>query len=99
MDRVRVQPLERALKPAPRTGTVLPVSRTLTLLRFFLSSHSKADLPVAALRASMEALSKELSRGDRGRGMIVGALEEVDRIGRNVQDLMEFAQAPEPLPL
>ena len=47
--------------------------------------------PVAALRASVEGLSSELS-GVRPRpAAIPGALEEVELLGRNVQRLLDWA--------
>jgi K+-sensing histidine kinase KdpD len=57
------------------------------------------DLPLTALRVSLEALSRELSRHDDRRELVRGALEEMERLGRNVHDLVEFASRPAVLPL
>jgi signal transduction histidine kinase len=57
------------------------------------------DLPLAALRASMESLNQLLPMDARGQGALEGALEEVTRLGRNVQDLIQLATPPEPMPL
>lgn len=57
------------------------------------------DIPLNALRASMESLSRELSRDGDSHGIIEGALEEVERLERNVRELMEFTSVPTPMPL
>ncbi len=58
------------------------------------------NLPVSALRVSMQALEQELSRANPARPHLQGALEEVERLGRNVRDLMEYATPPrlQPMP-
>ncbi len=55
--------------------------------------------PLAALRASMESLARELPDNDPRSEHVHAALEEVLRISRGVQDLVEFAapRAIEPL--
>ncbi len=57
------------------------------------------NLPLAALRASVEALSDELSPRDVGQTLIRGVLEEVERLDRNLQDLLDFSRAPKSQPL
>ena len=53
-------------------------------------------LPIAALRASMEALSVELAQRDPRAPRLEGVLQEVALIGRNVQDLLDYTRPPEP---
>ena len=56
------------------------------------------NIPLAALRASMEALLREV--GERPlQATVNGALAEVERLGRNVQDLVDYATPVRPLPL
>lgn len=60
------------------------------------------DTPLAALRASMESLSQELGQGSRPglpRLRMDGVLREVERLGRNVRELCDFASPPTPRPL
>jgi K+-sensing histidine kinase KdpD len=57
------------------------------------------DIPLRALRASMESMSKELAREGDSASLLAGALEEVEQLGRNVRELVEFASAPRPMPL
>ena len=57
------------------------------------------DLPLSALRASMESLNRMLPADVNGNGPLEGALDEVRRLGRNVRDLMEFTSPPNPLPM
>lgn len=57
------------------------------------------NLPLSALRASMEALTQELARGGVGPLLIDGVLREVDRLGRNVQELLDYATPPVVRPL
>ncbi len=57
------------------------------------------DLPLAALRASMESLNEVLPADAKGNGPLHHALREVGALGRNVRELVEFASAPEPMPL
>jgi signal transduction histidine kinase len=60
------------------------------------------DTPLAALRATMESLTQELEM-KRGAGVpplrIDGVLREVDRLGKNVRELCDFAAPPVPRPL
>lgn len=53
-------------------------------------------LPLAALRASMESLARDLDRADPRREVLHGALAEIQRLGRDVQALADYA-APRPL--
>jgi K+-sensing histidine kinase KdpD len=57
------------------------------------------DIPLRALRASMESMSNELTREGDSAVLLSGVLEEVERLGRNVRELVEFASAPRPMPL
>lgn len=57
------------------------------------------DLPVAALRASMESLCTELAGSSVREPMLRSALEEVNRLGHNVQELVDYATPPNPRPL
>lgn len=52
--------------------------------------------PLAALRASMESLAKNLDANDPRRELLSGALAEVTRLGRDVEALASYA-APRPL--
>ncbi len=60
------------------------------------------NTPLDALRATMESLSQELQLGS-APGVrplrIDGVLREVDRLGKNVRELCEFASPPVPRPL
>ena len=47
----------------------------------------------------MEALNVSLATDAGNRGVLEGALEEVNRLGRNVRELMEYAMHPQPMPL
>jgi signal transduction histidine kinase len=47
--------------------------------------------PLAALRASMESLAKDLPANDPRAEHVQAALEEVLRLSRGVQDLVEYA--------
>ncbi len=57
------------------------------------------DLPLTALRASMEALRLELSRDGIAGRRIHGVLREVERLSENARSLLDFATLPEPRPL
>lgn len=60
------------------------------------------DTPLAALRASVESLSQEFGHGHRSaqpRQRMDGVLREVERLGRNVRELCDFASPPVPRPL
>jgi len=68
--------------------------------RFLVDALSTGlDLPLSAVRASIEALVQEFSRRESGRSIMLGVLAEVQRIGRNVQDLMDFSRPPDPRPM
>jgi K+-sensing histidine kinase KdpD len=54
------------------------------------------DLPLSALRTSIEALSHELENASR---ILPHVLAEVNRLERNVQDLIEYTTPAAPLPL
>lgn len=73
-----------------------PTPQPHPLLAHALSSA--LNLPLGALRASMETLAQELGRTERV-STLPAVLAEVDRIGRSVRDLIDYTQPPEPLPL
>ena len=56
------------------------------------------DVPLAALRAVLESLARDLGEDPRG-ACVSGALAEVSRAGRTVQDLVDFTSPPELMPL
>lgn len=58
--------------------------------------------PITALRASMEALARDLATSDPRdphARQLNRALSEVTRLGRNVGDLLDYAYPPQPCPL
>ncbi|MEM7309972.1 MAG: hypothetical protein AAF682_25075 [Planctomycetota bacterium] len=57
------------------------------------------NVPLSALRASLESLAAGLPREDPRSGTIAGALAEVSKVGRSVQDLAAYAAPPHPRPL
>ncbi|MCZ6597368.1 MAG: hypothetical protein O7B99_07015 [Planctomycetota bacterium] len=57
------------------------------------------NVPLAALRAAMEHLARDLVDDDPRSGTVIGALEEVNRMGRTVQELVEYSTPPRPMPL
>ena len=57
------------------------------------------DVPVAALRASMESLFREIAGSTVREPMVNSALAEVMRLGRNVQELVDYATPRAPSPL
>lgn len=61
--------------------------------------HQGLGLPLLALRASMESLHDELASENGGRVFLSGALREVELLGRNVQDLLDFTRMPVAMPL
>ena len=63
-----------------------------------LALRQALDLPLTALRASMESLSRLIKKQDGGALILDGAIKEVDRIERNVRELMEFASPPDSRP-
>ena len=52
------------------------------------------NLPLSALRATMESLTLELADGGVRPQRIAGVLREVDRLGKNVRELLDFAARP-----
>jgi K+-sensing histidine kinase KdpD len=56
------------------------------------------DLPLCALRASVESLRENLASDAAGRQVAANVLREVDHLGRNVRDLMDYATPPRPRP-
>jgi K+-sensing histidine kinase KdpD len=56
------------------------------------------DVQLSALRASIESLRDALSSDSAGRQVASNVLQQVDRLGRNVRDLMDFATPPRPRP-
>ena len=48
------------------------------------------DLPAAALRATMESLARDLDGDTASQRVLDGALAEVDRLLRNVEQLVEY---------
>jgi len=64
-----------------------------------LALSQALDIPLHALRVSMESLNKALSREGDSAAILSGALEEVERLERNVRELVEFASEPNPMPL
>jgi two-component system sensor kinase FixL len=60
--------------------------------------RSSLDLPLSALRASLEALARELGPDERCASLD-HALSEVSRAGEVVRDLADYATAPVPMPL
>lgn len=57
------------------------------------------DLPLTAMRASLETLRGHLERDAQVRDHFDRLLGEVDRMGRNVRDLVDYMATSEPLPL
>ena len=57
------------------------------------------ELPLSALRASLESLGRSLPEKGPQDEMLHAILGEVQRLGRNVRELMEYASAPEPMPM
>lgn len=57
------------------------------------------SVPLSALRASMESLARGLVTGDPRATLLHGALDEVVRMGRNVQALLDIALPPPLRPL
>ena len=56
-------------------------------------------IPIDALRSSMESLRNEFGNGSMGDDDLGGVLAEVNRLGRNVQDLLDYAYVPEANPI
>ena len=47
----------------------------------------------------MESLNETLPTDSKGNGPLDNALDEVNRLGRNVRELVEYASPPYPMPL
>jgi signal transduction histidine kinase len=60
--------------------------------------RASLDLPLSALRASLESLARDLGSDPRSAG-VDQALCEVSRAGRVVRDLADYAVTPVPMPL
>lgn len=87
--------MRNAATPQRASEDVLPQEGSRELATAL--SHG-LNLPLSALRASMEALSSELGELP-GQHVLTGALEEVERLGRNVRDLVDYAKVEVPAPL
>jgi K+-sensing histidine kinase KdpD len=57
------------------------------------------ELPLSALRASMEYLQHRMPEGTQNKRALHVAIQKVELICRNVHDLMELAVTPSPMPL
>jgi len=55
--------------------------------------------PLAALRTTIEFMQRDLVQGDPHEPMMTSALEEIDRLQRNVETLYQFSVAPDVAPL
>lgn len=88
-----------------RTGPIEDARETRTPLVQEDGSLSRAltqglDTPLHALRATMESLGHELLAHEPIQPLrIDGVLREVDRLGKNVRELVDFATPPVPRPL
>ena len=56
------------------------------------------DLQLSALRASIESLRDVLSSDSATRQVASNVLQQVERLGRNVRDLTDYASPPRPRP-
>ncbi|MFT5289366.1 MAG: CheY-like chemotaxis protein [Planctomycetota bacterium] len=81
-------------QPSKTASTVLDSTTTSVALERAL--HQGLNVPMCALRASMEALSRELPNHREGNVLLRGAIEEVEQIDRKVRDLVEYAVEPTP---
>jgi hypothetical protein len=52
-------------------------------------------VPIDELRSSMESLRSELGKGVTSDGAVGAVLAEVNRLGRNVQDLLDYTYQPQ----
>lgn len=84
--------LDPAAPLAPLTSETAFLSRALA---------QGLDTPLSALRASLETIGQELRSGakDIQPLRIEGVLGEFERLGRNVQELLDYATPPEVRPL
>ena len=60
---------------------------------------SGLNVPLSALRAALESLALEVDGDERQSTTVAGALQEVSKVGRAVQDLADFAAPRPPMPL
>jgi K+-sensing histidine kinase KdpD len=87
----------------------LPMNRTMSAEAEHSTTQTTPELgltmtrilknPLAALRASMESLARELPASDPRSEHVRAALDEVVRISRGVQDLVDFTAPREIKPL
>jgi len=84
--------LDQAVPLAPLSSETAFLSRALA---------QGLDTPLSALRASLETIGLELRAGVKGIQpmRIEGVLGEFERLGRNVQELLDYATLPEVRPL
>jgi signal transduction histidine kinase len=99
-------PAERRWRPPPERvaarGTAFSMSNdpSHAAVRFAEGADlSRAlaqglNLPLSALRATMESLTLELADGTVRPQRLAGVLREVDRLGKNVRELLDFAARP-----
>jgi len=77
---------------SPSAARELPAELGLTMTRILKN-------PLAALRASMESLARDLPADDPRSQHVHAALDEVMRLSRGVQDLVDYAAPRELNPL
>jgi len=92
-------PLENDRPHVHRVLPALPPALPVEGEELGLALAKGLDIPLAALRASMESLSDRLAPDLHAHGLLGGALREVERLGRNVRDLMDYVLPPAPMPL
>jgi two-component system sensor histidine kinase HydH len=93
----------------PAMNTAATESKTQSTQRRDQTHHAVVDVqgtirrdidaPLAVLRASMEALSVELGAEDPRGTILDGAVEQIVRLGRSVQALVDYAVPPALHPL
>ncbi len=83
---------DQASRQRTANRTPEPAELGLAVTRIFKT-------PLAALRASMESLSRGLEENDPRRELLSGALAEVLRLGRDVEALASFAAPRALMPL
>ena len=57
------------------------------------------NVPLSALRASLEALATDFKDEDPRASTLSFALDEVSKVGRAVEDLADYSAPPTPMPL
>ncbi len=82
---------------SPRPRRALPELQPGEAFGSALSSG--LDVPLSALRASLEALEHRLPAGHSDQGLVECALEELQDIGRNVRGLLELVAEPTLMPM